>query len=165
MKYCISDSDRFHSLIIRDFRYLYRVIYKRHLLRIKNLVMKKIIRITAATTSVLFFAAMTGIPVLAQSSQKTTGDKKPLPSEVMKIAQKSCVKCHIDGGMGGLKFTEWDNYTPEKQTAKAKAMCNAVSDKIMPPKNFLKKNPEAAPTDADIKTICDWSASLQPAQK
>ena len=127
--------------------------------------MKRIIKITAALTSVLIFAAMAGMPVSAQSLQKTTGDKKPIPSEVMKIAQKSCAKCHIDGGMGGLKFTEWDSYTPEKQAAKAKAMCNAVSDKIMPPKNFLKKNPDLAPTDADKKTICDWSASLQPVKK
>ena len=71
--------------------------------------MKRIIKITAALTSVLFFAAMSGIPVLAQSSQKTSSDKKPIPSEVMKIVQKSCTKCHIEGGMGGMKFTEWDN--------------------------------------------------------
>jgi len=127
--------------------------------------MKKIIRITAALTSVLIFASMAGMPVSAQSSQKTSGDKKPLPSEVMKIAQKSCTKCHIDGAMGGLKFTEWDNYTLEKQAAKAKAMCDKVTGKIMPPKNFVKKNPEAVPTQDDIKTICDWSASLQPAKK
>jgi len=127
--------------------------------------MKKIIKIIASITSLLVFAAMAVVPVSAQSLQKTGVDKKPLPPEVMKIAQKSCAKCHIDGGMGGLKFTEWDSYTLQKQTAKSKAMCKAVSDKIMPPKNFLKKNPEAAPTDADIKTICDWSASPQPANK
>jgi cytochrome c553 len=131
----------------------------------KYRIMKKIIKITAALTSVLIFAAMAGMPVSAQSLQKTAGDKKPIPSEVMKIAQKSCTKCHIDGGMGGLKFTEWDSYTQEKQAAKAKAMCAKVSGKIMPPKNFVKKNPGAAPTDADIKTICDWSASLQPVKK
>jgi len=131
---------------------------------LKCRIMKKITKMTALVTSVLFFTAMTVIPVSAQSSQKTTSDKKPLPSDVMKIAQKSCTKCHIDGSMGGLKFTEWDSYTVQKQTTKSKAICNAVSDKIMPPKNFLKKNPELAPTDADIKTICDWSASLQPAK-
>jgi len=127
--------------------------------------MKKIIRITAATTSVLFFAAMTGIPASAQSIQNTSGDKKPIPSDVMKIAQKSCVKCHIDGGMGGLKFTEWDSYTAQKQTTKSKAIYDAVSGKVMPPKRFLENNPGAALTEADIKTICDWSASLQPAKK
>ena len=127
--------------------------------------MRKIIKMTAALMSVLYFTAMAGIPVSAQAAQKSASDKKPIPSEVMKIAQKSCAKCHIDGGMGGLKFTEWDSYTPEKQAAKAKAMCNKVTGKIMPPKNFIKKNPEAAPTDTDIKTICDWSASLQPAKK
>jgi hypothetical protein len=127
--------------------------------------MKKIIKITAVITSVLVFAAMAVVPVSAQSSKKTTSDKKPLPPEVMTIAQKSCAKCHIDGGIGGLKFTEWDSYTVQKQTAKSKAICNAVSGKIMPPKRFLENNPGAAPTDADIKIICDWSASLQPAKK
>ena len=97
--------------------------------------MKKIIKITAVITSVLVFAAMAVVPVSAQSSKKTTSDKKPLPPEVMTIAQKSCAKCHIDGGIGGLKFTEWDSYTVQKQTAKSKAICNAVSGKIMPPKS------------------------------
>jgi cytochrome c553 len=127
--------------------------------------MKKITKMTAVVTSVLFFTAMTVIPVSAQSSQKISGDKKPLPSDVMNIAQKSCAKCHINGAMGGLKFTEWDSYTVQKQTAKSKAICNAVSGKIMPPKRFLDNNPGAALTEADIKTICDWSASLQPAKK
>jgi cytochrome c553 len=127
--------------------------------------MKKITKITAALTSVLFFAAMTGMPLSAQAVQNAENGKKPLPPEVLKVAQKSCAKCHIDGSMGGLKFTEWDSYTAQKQTAKSKAICDAVSGKIMPPKRFLGNNPGAALTEADIKTLCDWSASLQPAKK
>jgi cytochrome c553 len=127
--------------------------------------MRKILKMTAALASVLFFAAMSGVPVSAQSTLKTDGNKKSIPSQVMTIAQKSCAKCHIDGGMGGLKLTEWDSYTPGKQAAKAKAMCDKVSGKIMPPKRFIENNPGAAPTDDDIKILCAWSASLQPARK
>jgi mono/diheme cytochrome c family protein len=127
--------------------------------------MKKIIKMTATLTGVIFFAAMVGMPVSAQAVQKTTDNKKDMPADVMKIVQKSCVKCHIDEGMGGLKFTDWRNYSPEKQAAKSNAICNKVTGKVMPPKRFIKSNPDAAPTQADIRTICDWSASLQPAKK
>jgi cytochrome c553 len=152
-------------LYFGNFKYLYQFITKRILRGIKNYNMRKIVKITAALTSVLFFAAISGLPVSAQSSQKTDSNKKAISPEVLAIVQKSCVKCHINEGMGGLKLSEWDSYTPAKQAAKAKAMCDKVSDKIMPPKRFIENNPGAAPTDADIKTICDWSASLQPAKK
>jgi len=56
--------------------------------------MKKITKMTAVVTSVLFFTAMTVIPVSAQSSQKASGNKKPLPSDVMNIAQNLCKMSH-----------------------------------------------------------------------
>ncbi|MGD0340413.1 MAG: heme-binding domain-containing protein [Bacteroidales bacterium] len=127
--------------------------------------MKKITKMTDTLIGVLFFTAMAGMPVSAQASQKASGDSKAISPEVMKITERSCAKCHINSGMGGLNMSEWDKYTPEKKTAKAKAMCDAVSGRKMPPKNYITNNPGAAITGADIKTICDWAASLQPARK
>lgn len=131
--------------------------------------MRKITKITAVLTGTLFFAAMTSLPVSAQSSQKPSDEKKVLPQEVMKVVEKSCAKCHMDQSLkmapGGLNFAEWDKYAPEKQAAKAKAVCNAASNSVMPPKNFIKNNPTTAPTQDDIKTLCTWSASFQPDKK
>lgn len=124
--------------------------------------MKKIIKTAAFMTSLLFLAAMSGSSLSAQQVQNNPDQKKLLPLEVMKIAQKSCAKCHIDGAMAGLRFTEWDSYSPGKQASKAQAICKAVTDKIMPPKGFIKKNPDAAPTVDDVKTLCDWAATFIP---
>jgi hypothetical protein len=127
--------------------------------------MKKIIKVTAVISGFLFLLGTVGSPLSAQLPQKATGDTNPIPPEVMKILQKSCAKCHIDGQAAGLKFTEWNTYSPEKQASRAKAMCNEVTKGFMPPRNFQKKNPDAVPTQADIKTICDWSTKLQPPKK
>ncbi len=123
--------------------------------------MKKIVKATVIITGILFLLGTAGSPLSAQVPLKAAGDKNQISPEVMKVLQKSCAKCHIDGQAAGLKFTEWGTYTPEKQASRARAMCNEVTKGFMPPSNFQKKNPDAVPTQADIKTICDWAASLQ----
>ena len=123
--------------------------------------MKKLLGITAILATMLFFTS----PLSAQSKAGNKGNQKPIPADVMKVLQKSCSKCHIDGAMGGLRFTEWDNYNAEKQSAKAAAICKEVTSKAMPPERFLKNNPSAAPTADDIKLIGDWSATLNPPKK
>jgi hypothetical protein len=64
-----------------------------------------------------------------------------------------------------LNLSAWDKYTPEKQASKAKAMCKKVTKNKMPPKSYRKNNPDAVLAEEDIKTICNWSASLQVNKK
>jgi len=128
--------------------------------------MKKLISITVAIASVLFFTAMIINPV---SAQKSGGANKPIPDGVMKIAQKSCVNCHTEPGnamaLAHVNLSKWDKYSPEKQADKSKAMCKMVSEDKMPPKKFRETHPDGVPSKEEIKTICDWSQSLQVPKK
>jgi hypothetical protein len=87
----------------------------------------------------------------------------------MKIAEKSCVKCHAAPAKGMaismLNLTNWDKLTPEKQASKAKAMCNMVTNDKMPPKKFKESNPNGVPSKEEIATICDWAKSIEVVKK
>src|SRR4030042_299364 len=131
--------------------------------------MKKIFTIIAAFAVVFLFTALIAALVSGQSTQKTGNNQKLIPADVMKIAENSCVDCHIEPGMkfalSFLNLSAWDKYTPEKQASNAKAMCKKVTKNKMPPKSYMKNNPDVVLTEEDIKTICIWSASLQVNKK
>jgi uncharacterized membrane protein len=134
--------------------------------------MKKAISITFAILGIVFLTSMImnhSSARSALSSQKNGIVSKPISSSVMKIAERSCVKCHTEGGNGmammHLNLSNWDKFSPEKQADKAKDMCKMVSKGKMPPKDFREKNPGAAPTKDEAKIICDWASSIQIEKK
>lgn len=118
---------------------------------------------------VLFLTAICVNQVSAQSAQKSQKVGQTIPVEVSKIVVKSCGNCHSEPGMllalAKVNLSKWDNYSPEKQAAKSKAMYNKVSKGQMPPRKFRRKHPEAIPTPGDIKTILDWAKLLQVTKK
>lgn len=128
--------------------------------------MKKPIRYAFVVASVLF---VTGLFINTATAQKSGSGSKPIPENIMKVAKKSCVNCHTKPGsfmaLTLLNLSKWDKYTPEKQSAKANAMCYMVSKDKMPPKHFRKNNPDGVPTKEEIKTICDWAQSIQVTKK
>jgi hypothetical protein len=131
--------------------------------------MKRIAMVTVTIAAVLFYAAFVACPVSAQTAQKTCEGQKPIPADVMKFLEKSCIGCHADQGskmaMSVLNLSAWDKYATKKQAAKAKAMCKMVTKGKMPPKGFREGNPDAVPTPDDIKILCDWANSLQVPKK
>jgi len=131
--------------------------------------MKKAISITFAILGIVFLTSMIISHSSAQSSQKTGIVSKPISPDVMKIAERSCVKCHTEGGNGmalmHLDLSNWGKFSLEKQADKAKDMCKMVSKDKMPPKSFREKNPGAAPTQEESKIICDWAKSIQIVKK
>lgn len=130
--------------------------------------MKKIIRLAVVIASALLYAAFSA-PVSAQTEPKTGQRSGPIPPEVVRVAEKSCIKCHTEPGnkmaISRFNITNWDKYSPGKQAVKAKAMCKMVTKGKMPPKSFRKENPGAVLTKSDVKTICNWANSLQPPKK
>jgi len=128
--------------------------------------MKKLFGITIVIVGALFITALIINPV---SALKSAIAGKPIPEGVLKIAEKSCVKCHTEPGnvmaLAHVNLSNWDKYSPEKQAAKAKAMCNMVTKGKMPPKKFGKEHPDGVPTKEEIKTICDWAQSIQVTKK
>ena len=131
--------------------------------------MKKAISITFAILGIVFLTSMIMNHSSAQSSQKDGIVSKPISPAVMKIAERSCVKCHTEGGNGmalmHLNLSNWDKFSLEKQADKAKDMCKMVSKGKMPPKGFREKKPGAAPTKDEAKIICDWATSIQIIKK
>ena len=120
------------------------------------------------STTVLIFIFLTLIgagKASAQSVQKGNTLADIIPSDVKSIVEKSCVNCHSEPGktlaLSRVNLTKWDQYSVEKQAAKAKAMCYEISKDKMPPKKFRANFPESVLSSEEIKTICDWAQSLQ----
>jgi uncharacterized membrane protein len=129
--------------------------------------MKKLLIIVMA--GVLVTALSVNNPIAAQSAKAGMELGKAIPDGVMKIAEKSCIKCHAEPGnsmaLAHVNLSKWDKYSPDKQAAKAKAMCKMVTKGKMPPKNFRKEHPDGVPTKEEIKTICDWAQSIAVPKK
>jgi hypothetical protein len=68
-----------------------------------------------------------------------------LPDSVNKIITSSCTPCHTSqGGIMSktkLNFTEWTNYSPEKQKEKAAKIYSEINKGSMPPKMAREKRP------------------------
>lgn len=131
--------------------------------------MKKIISIVSVIAGVLFMASLILYTSPVKSSPKSSTEGKPIPENIMKIAEKSCVKCHTEPGnpmaISHINLSNWNKYSLEKQAEKASKMCTMVTKEKMPPKKFREENPKDVPTAEELKALCDWAASLQPATK
>jgi hypothetical protein len=131
--------------------------------------MKRLLNIAATFVIVLVFNILIINPVSAKPSVNSNNGGSVIPESVMKIAERSCVKCHSVPGnhmaLSMLNLTSWDKLSPEKQAAKAKKMCNIVTKNGMPPKKFRKTNPNDGPTKEEVTIICDWAQSLQVDKK
>jgi hypothetical protein len=124
--------------------------------------MKKLIVIAIVFTGILIAGSLILKAVTRQSPVVPGG--KPIPENVVKIAEKSCVSCHTEPGnkmaLAHVNISNWDKYSPEKQASKAQAMCNMVTKGKMPPKKFKETHPDGIPSAAEIKIICDWAQSI-----
>jgi hypothetical protein len=131
--------------------------------------MKKSISIAVAVVCVLFITSLIINQLTAQAAPEGSAVSKSIPANVMKIADKSCVKCHTEPGdfmaLSHLNLSNWDKYSPEKQAAKAKSMCTMVTKDKMPPKKFRANHPDGVPTTEELNTICNWAQSIQVAKK
>ena len=99
------------------------------------------------------------------SGQTEKKELIPIPENINKIFETSCMKCH--GSTGGrlpksrLNFSRWGAYGKAKEAEKASAMCAMVSKGKMPPKSARESNPELIPTKEQIDLICKWAESVK----
>jgi Haem-binding domain len=124
--------------------------------------MKKITFVSFLISGFLVFNLfILSFPAKAQDASKTPAT---LPDEVNKIVTASCTPCHTSqGGLmsrSKLNFTEWTNYSPEKQKEKATKMFSELNKGAMPPKMAREKRPETIPTKEQIEIIKKWSESF-----
>ena len=132
------------------------------------MVMKKLIIITLTVIGVLFIYAMAVNPLTIQAASKC-GLEPSIPDSIMKIIGRSCVDCHAVPGnpmaLMHIDLSNWEKYAPEKQAAKAKAMCTAVTKDKMPPKTFCKNHASECPTEKEMNKLCNWAQAIQVPKK
>jgi hypothetical protein len=129
--------------------------------------MKKTIIASLSVTGFLIVILLTlASPTKAQVVSKTAS---ALPDEINTFVTGSCTPCHTSqGGLMSrtkLNFTEWTNYSPEKQKTKAAKMYEEINKGDMPPKKAREKRPETIPTKDQVEIIKKWSESFPSAAK
>jgi len=112
----------------------------------------------------IFLIVCITIPMKAQGGQKEAEKSKPIPSAVTAILDKSCIGCHSDDGSALAKmhvnFTKWNEYSADELTSTGQDICKILNKGKMPPKKFLKNNPEGKLSEEEKSIICDWTTSL-----
>lgn len=146
--------------------------------------MKKVIKIIAVvlfSTFVIiqfFRPDFTNPPVVqGETLQAATA----LPENVQAILNRSCNDCHtnetvypwyskiqpgawfladhIKEGRSELNLSLWNTYQPKRKKRKLEEICEQVESKEMPLPSYLWIHRDAAMSDEDIKTLCDWAKS------
>ena len=111
----------------------------------------------------------------AQSVQTTA----TVPPEVRAVLTRSCYDCHsnetrwpwysgvapmawgvanhVKEGRAELNFSDWGTYSVRKRVALLEKMCDEVREGGMPLKQYLWLHRDATLSEADWKSVCDWS--------
>lgn len=144
--------------------------------------MKKFLKWAAVALVVLFVVAqavrpaMTNPPVDASKTLRANAHVTP---EAEAILERSCRDCHsnetvwpwyaqvapvswlltcdVNDGRREVNFSEWGTYNQRKAARKLQEMCEQVEHGDMPLWFYLPLHPTAKLTDADKKTLCDWT--------
>jgi hypothetical protein len=120
---------------------------------------KAIISVSAVLLSVCI-----ANPMNAQDARKEVEKPKPIPSAVTAILEKSCIGCHSDDGSSLAKmhvnFTKWNEYSADEQASTGQDICKILNKGKMPPKKFLKNNPEGKLSEEGKLIVCNWTTSL-----
>jgi cytochrome c551/c552 len=160
--------------------------------------MKKFLKWAAVALVVLFVVAQAIRPAMTNppvDASKTLRANAQITPEAEAVLERSCRDCHsnetvwpwysqvapvswlltrdVNEGRHDLNFSEWGTYSQRKVANRLKGICDQVQRGDMPLWFYLPLHPSAKLTDADKKTLCDWSkqelarvsASQPPAQQ
>ena len=147
-----------------------------------NKAMKKILKIIVIVVALTFIAIQFIRPDFANPpvvQGQTLEETVQVPENVQAILKRSCNDCHsnttvypwyshiqpsawflkdhIAEGRRELNFSEWKTYEAKKQRRKLAEVCEEVQAKAMPLPSYLWIHWDAQLTEAEIKTLCDWT--------
>ncbi|MFV0388413.1 MAG: heme-binding domain-containing protein [Pyrinomonadaceae bacterium] len=152
----------------------------------------KTLKIVIIVLVVLFIGIQFIRPSLTNpqiDSTKTIEANVTVSPEVAQILETSCNDCHsnavkypwysnvapvswlvahdVNEARTHLNFSEWGNYAPQKQEGKLDETCEVVESGEMPDFKYLLIHWNAKLSDAQKKTICDWTkaAGVEIAKK
>lgn len=103
--------------------------------------------------------------IIAVYGQKEKRKPYPIPDNINKIFQSSCMSCH--GEKGGrfpktrLNFSKWDGYGPSKEAEKASMICSNLRKGTMPPQSAIEKKSVVVPTKEQIDLVCQWAEAIK----
>jgi len=144
--------------------------------------MKKALKIVAIVFVVAFIVIQfirpdfTNPPV---NQAETLYSTMEVPENVKTILNRSCADCHsnetkypwyskiqpsawfladhIKDGRRELNLSVWNTYEPRRKRKKLSEICEQVQEKEMPLPSYLWIHWDAKMSEADIKTLCDWT--------
>ena len=108
-----------------------------------------------------------------------------VPQDVTNILERSCQDCHsnktvwpwysqvapvswllvsdVNEGRRNLNFSDWAAYNATRASRKLDQMCEQVDHGDMPLWFYVPLHPNSKLTNADKKTLCDWTKQVRPA--
>jgi hypothetical protein len=124
----------------------------------------------------LFRPDRTNPPVNAAQSVQAAAT---LPPDVGAVLRRSCFDCHssetrwpwysgvvpmawavanhVKEGRAQFSFSDWGTYPVRKRVAILEKMCDEVREGRMPLREYLWLHRDATLSEADWKSVCDWS--------
>ena len=124
----------------------------------------------------LFRPDRTNPPVTAAQSVQATAT---VPAEIDAVLRRSCYDCHssetrwpwysgvapmawavandVHEARAQFSFSEWGTYPARKRIALLEKMCDEVREGKMPLKQYVWLHRDAALSETDWKSVCDWS--------
>lgn len=89
-------------------------------------------------------------------------DGVEIPGHVQKIIDSKCLDCHSTSSKSlkaktKLKFDELSDLSKAKLVGKLVDIADELEEGDMPPKSFLKKNPDKALSDEETKALVNWA--------
>jgi hypothetical protein len=144
--------------------------------------MKKFLKWFVVALAVLFVVAQAIRPAMTNppvDESKTLRANSHVTPEAEAILERSCRDCHsnetvwpwysqvapvswlltrdVNDGRREVNMSEWGTYSQRKAARKLEAMCEQVEHGEMPLWFYMPLHPQAKLTDADRKTLCDWT--------
>src|SRR4051812_39271668 len=119
----------------------------------------------------------------AEVPEKNMKTALHVPAEVDATLARSCNDCHsyktvwpwysnvapvswfvisdVDDGRRHMNFSEWAQYTPERQQGKLSQICEEIDKGEMPLKQYTWIHTETPLDSNQRKTVCDWTKAEQ----
>lgn len=67
----------------------------------------------------------------------------------------------VKRGRKAINFSDWKSLNPQEQQEILPEICKEVTDRDMPPDEYVFLHPDARPTRTEITSICNWTNSVR----
>jgi len=142
------------------------------------------LRIVCGMSSILLVAVVWGIgvPSAVEPPVHRLAEAQHIPSHILAILDRACLDCHsnqtrwpwynripgvaqliehdVKKGREKVNFSTW-TLARRVTSNEIQDLCDAVSDRVMPPRAYRMMHGEARLSESDKNAICDWAIQAQ----